>query len=340
MLKKYFIEPSAKTINGLEVVTEEYYQRRASSLPETGYIGPMIKGVDVGRLRFKDLHPDYPTYELCGIPVDYEDFDLGGYRVRLFCPRHLDKPLPVVFFVHGGGYTTGTIERYNKINRRLAELVEGIVVHVDYTLSPETGFPTALRQAYHAVEYMVKEHKRFLIDPEKVAIMGDSAGGHCCAGLGLEDLENRYIKTVVLYYPVVDMSDYSAAKFRPDFFGKNLSPLIEARIRHLVDLSEIRQFFLQNREDPSDELISPLLSTRLSGYPPTLLICAEYDFLTIQNEEFAEKLSAAGVDVDYYKFMGTFHGFLDRIGYFEACDLSLKIVGKHLRRVFASYSQD
>ncbi|HPW53250.1 MAG TPA: alpha/beta hydrolase fold domain-containing protein, partial [Erysipelotrichaceae bacterium] len=286
MLNIKLIEPTATDEEGLEIKTAEHYYDRFNNPVNLSYIGPIIKGIDVGKLRYKDLNIDYPTVDLCSVSVKQKDYDLGGYRIRYFRPEHLDKPAPVVFFIHGGAYCCGTIDRYNLINRRLAELIDGVVIHIDYTLSPETGFPTALRQSYHAIEYVAKNADRFMIDPDKIAIMGDSAGAHCCAALALEDRKKRYIKMIIMYYPVLDMSDYSYSKFDISYFGKNFSPMLEARIRSLTDISYIKKLFLQNNEDPKDELISPLLAENLSAYPYTLMFCAEYDFLTIQCEEF------------------------------------------------------
>ncbi len=81
-------------------------------------------------------------------------------------------------------------------------------------------------------------------------------------------------------------------------------------------------------------MISPLLAKSFEGYPRTLVICAEYDFLTMQSEEFCDRLNAAGIPVDFYKFIGTFHGFLDRVGYMESSDRSMKIVAQVMREHF------
>ncbi|MBQ7223367.1 MAG: alpha/beta hydrolase [Erysipelotrichaceae bacterium] len=332
MYKKTYIEPTVKTAKGLDIVTDNYYSFRVKKKPEI--TGPVIKGVDVGLTRFADLNLDYQTTDLCTTEVEYEDYDIGGYRVRWFHPLSVVENAPVIFYIHGGGYITGTIERYVNVDKRLAELINGIVVHVDYTLSPETGYPTAIEQSYHAIEYMLYYHDRFLIDPEKVAIMGDSAGGNCCAALPFRDRKNNYIKLNILYYPAVDMTDYSPKKFDMSYFGKGLDPMVEARVRSLVDTSDMNRAYLQNGEDPHDEMISPLLAKNFEGYPRTLVICAEYDFLTMQSEEFCDRLNAAGIQVDFYKFIGTFHGFLDRVGYMESSDRSMKIVAQIMREHF------
>lgn len=332
MYNKTVVEPTVKCEDGLEKMTHEYYGNRKRE--KLGYIGPIIKGVDVGAERYADLNLDYETQDLTTVKVEYKDFDFGGYRVRWFHPETVTEKAPVIFYIHGGGYVTGTIERYNHMNSRLAELINGIVFHIDYTLSPETGFPTALEQSYHAIEYVVKNPDRFLVDPDKVAIMGDSAGGHCCAALPLRDRENRYIKMNILYYPVVDMTKESAGRFDISRYGTNLTPLVEGRVRALVNTDGMNKMFLQNNEDPYDELISPIFAKDLTGYPRTLIFTAEYDFLTLQSEDFADKLDAAGIEVDYYKFAGTFHGYLDRVGYFESSEKSMELVAGHLKEFF------
>ena len=328
MLIKKIIEPTELCSNRLEKATSDYYANRQRK--KLGYIGPTIKGIDVGAARYFDIHQDYEPVELCTTPTETKDYDFGGYRVRWFHPETVTGPAPVIFFIHGGGYVSGTIDRYDKMNRRLAELINGIVIHVDYTLSPETGYPTAMEQSYHAIEYVYNNPDEFLVDREKIAIMGDSAGGHCCAALCLRDKDTKYIKIAFLYYPLLDLTDYSANNFDISRFGDDLDPVVSARVLSLKE-SNLGTIFLQNGEDPKDELISPLLSEDLAGYPRTVIFTAEFDFLRLQCEEFAEKLDSFGVDVNYYQFNGTFHGYMDRLGLFESCDNSLKLVASHLK---------
>jgi len=213
-------------------------------------------------------------------------------------------------------------------------LIEGKVFHIDYTLSPETAFPTALNQCYHAISYVAKHHEDFGIDPDKIAIMGDSSGGNFCAALPLMDRDNHYIKYNILYYPCVDLTDNSAKKFDIAYFGDNLSPLVIGRTKSLVDLSMNIKAYVQNGEDLKDELISPLFAKDLKGYPDSLIITAEYDFLTLQSIDFADLLDSNGIKVDFYKCEGTVHGFLDRIGYLEAAELSMKKVAEHVKAKF------
>lgn len=334
-MKVNLVKATELAPNGVEKQTCEYYTNKAKNPVKVGKIGPVILGKDVGAMRWSDIHYDYPIYELATTEVEHKDFDLGGYRVRWFHPTHITGLAPVIFFVHGGGYMTGTIERYDKIHRRLAELIDGIVVHVDYTLCPETSFPTALEQSFHAIEWMVTHNEEYHIDPEKVAIMGDSAGGNCCAALGLRDRETKYVKLNFLYYPAVDMTMDSRNKFDLSKYGENLDELIVKRIMGMANsIGGMNDVFLQHGEDPRYELISPLHSENLKGYPRTVMIVAEYDYLTQESEAFAEKLEENGVQVECYKFEGTFHAFLDRLGYFESSDMSLKLVAEKMREQF------
>ena len=332
MYNKTVVEPTVKMEDGLEKVTHDYYANRKRE--KLGYIGPTIRGIDVGAARYTDLHLDYVTMDLTTEKVEYKDEDFGGYRVRWYRPVSVEGKATTIIYVHGGGYLTGTLERYNHMNSRLAELIHGNVFHVDYTLSPEACFPTALHQCYHAIEWIVKHNDEYLTDPEKVAIMGDSAGGNACAALPLMDRENRYIKMNILYYPAVDMTGESAKRFDIRKYGENLSPMVEARVRSLIDTSGMNAMYLQHDEDPYDELISPIFAKDLTGYPKTVCFTAEFDFLTLQSEDFCDLLDKAGVDVDYYKFAGTFHGYLDRPGYFESSDMSMKLVAKHIKEYF------
>lgn len=332
MYNKTVIEPTVKMEDKLEKVTHDYYCNRKRE--KLGYIGPTINGIDVGAARYTDINLDYVTHDLTTEKVTYKDFDFGGYKVRWFRPESVEGKATTIFYVHGGGYITGTIERYNHMNSRLAELIHGNVFHIDYTLSPEACYPTALHQCYHAIEWVVKHSDEFLTDPDKVAIMGDSAGGNACAALPLMDKENRYIKMNILYYPAVDMTHESAKKFDLSKFGTDLNPMVETRVRSLINTDGLNNAYLQHDEDPYDELISPIFAKDLINYPRTICFTAEFDFLTLQSEDFCDKLDEAGIEVDYYKFAGTFHGYLDRVGYFEASEKSMEIVAKHVKEYF------
>lgn len=333
MFIRNVIEPTEKTELGVEVKTQEYYRGRKRE--KLAPIGPLIKGIDVGVARYADLHLDYPTYDLTTSEIVYSDFDFGGFRVRWFHQAQLqqDKAL-TVFFIHGGGFMTGTLERYVHLDKRVCELIDGNLFHIDYTLSPETGYPTALEQCYFAIKTIVENAEKYHVDPEKVAIMGDSAGGNLCAALPFRDKETRYIKYNILYYPLVDFTDYSNQKFDLSFYGENLDPFVIERINNLRGNKGLNKIYLQNQEDPTDELISPLLAKDFSGYPATLVLSAHYDFLSLQALEFAEKIDAAGSLVEYYLFAGTFHGFADRVGYFESADCSFRLVAEKLKQYF------
>lgn len=328
-----WIEASALCPDGVEASTEAYYAARyVAPKPVSKKIGPIIRGLDVGLARQADLHPDYLIKEMAREPVDQKDTDLGGFRVRWFHPGSVTSPGPAVLFLHGGGYLTGTINRYDPLHRYLAEQMHGVVIHVDFTLSPETGFPTALEQAYRALNWMLDNGQELYVDPSRTAVMGDSSGGNCAAALILKDREKRRLRRAYLYYPLVDMTDAAAEKLDLKAFGEPLSPLVEQRIQAAADaVPGLRRIFLQNGEDPANELISPLYAKDLSCFPSTVFLLAQYDFMTLQSMELARRLESCGRPVKVWMFGGAFHGFLDRLGVFEASQKSLDLIAQDLR---------
>lgn len=322
-MKKEKIIPKELNEFKLDSVIFEHYMERKQNptkLPET--IGPIIRGVDVGKSRYADTHPTYPLIDKTEGILE-KDFVFEDYKVRWYCPEKVNGPAPCIFYIHGGGYVMGSVERLNNINRRLAELIEGVVVHIDYTLSPEAAYPVAINQCYDALVRMVNESETYRIDPNRIAIMGDSAGGNAAAAVALKDNNERRIKLMILYYPVVDFTNYSKSQFNINAYGENLHPLIHEKINALAK-STSQNSYIQEDIPLDNELISPLFAKDFTRFPKTVMITAEFDYLRLQCEEFVEKLQKAGVDTEYWMYAGTFHGFLERLHVFDASDDSLQ----------------
>ena len=325
------VKASALAENGLAKDLDDYYRNRKPNPEMKDLSGYIIKGVDVGKKRMKDIYPDYPLIDLTTTKIEQEDLDFGGYRVRRFYPHDLDDASPSIVFFHGGSFMGGYIENYNCIHRKLAELIHGNVFHVDYSLSPEAAYPTALIQCYHTVEYIARNHEQFKVDTDKLAVYGNSAGGYLVASACLLDRENHYIKQAFMMYPVVDMTEYSLSKFDYSFYGEDLDEFVKGKIKSLLNYRSILDIYLQNNEDPKDELLSPLLSDNLKDFPYTIIMSSEFDVTRMQSEEFRDKLRSAGVKTDYYLFEGTTHGFLDKLGILESSLKSLEIISETIK---------
>ncbi len=335
-MKKIVIEPKVKGPDKLDKVISDHYRNRSGGAPSK--VGPVIRGIDVGVHRYADAHP---TYELVDLAKDVkeEDMFLGSIPYRVYTAKNAQENAPCFVYVHGGGFMMGGLERLNNINRRFAEVLNGVAVHVDYTMSPEAAYPTAVDQCYFVVEELASHPDKYGIDPGNITVMGDSAGGNITLSMGLKDKGRGLIKNLVVYYPVVDLSSYSHDKFDLSMMGEELDPLIVSKVTSMwkgnagsTKVGSMAGAYLHDSTPVTDIHVSPILASKeeLAGMARTILLTAEFDFLRIQCEELLQKMEDAGVRVEYYMYAGTFHGFLERLGVFDESDDSIRLVAQRI----------
>lgn len=335
-MKINYVESLSLNAQGIdEKIYDHYYQRKLNPPKKPAKVGPVVDGVDVGLIRYVNEHPTWPLMDITTSEIEEKDFDYGNYWIRYYRPVTVKEKGPAVFFIHGGGFNMNTVTIYNGACRRLAELINGVVFSVSYTLSPEGRFPLALDQCYLSIERMMAKADELFIDKDKVAVMGDSAGGNLAAALCIKDKENKYIKMQILYYPLLDQTNVPVEEFRWDYYGDDIPELAKDMINQLyLGTEDCTKLYVKEGEDLTNPLISPALEKDYSIFPRTLALVAEYDFLTQQTEKYCRKLEEAGVRVDYYLFKGAFHGFLERIGFFDQSDTSLKIAADIIKDEF------
>jgi acetyl esterase len=245
------------------------------------------------------LLPEKPavavTYQL-SIPSDYGPIPARFYRVTK------DKtPCPLLVYFHGGGFMLGTLALYDTACRRLAVQGNCAVLSVDYRLAPETQYPGAVLDAYAATRWASASAQLLNIDPAKIAVGGDSAGGNLAAVVAqmAQDSQDFAVALQVLIYPMTDQSrDYPS-------YERNASGymLTTAALRWFMDN------YIPDSEDRKDTMASPMLRPSLEGLPPALVISAEFDPLVDENEAYANRLKQAGVPCDYVCFAGMIHPF-------------------------------
>ncbi|MGC8970321.1 MAG: alpha/beta hydrolase [Conexivisphaera sp.] len=227
----------------------------------------------------------------------------GDIRVRIYRPRAGARGLPLVVYYHGGGFVYYSVETHDNICRLISRMSGAAVMSVDYRLAPEHKFPAAVNDAYDALRWAAENAGRIGIDPGRVAVAGDSAGGNLAAAVSLmarDEGARDLIRAQVLLYPVLNMVDMSPSRFE---FAEG----------YLLDERMDRWFVRQYLADPRDAYspyASPILASDLSGLPPALVVTAEYDMLRDQGEVYAHMLRAAGVDATATRYLGMTHGFL------------------------------
>jgi len=208
----------------------------------------------------------------------------------------------VLVFFHGGGWVIGDLETHDVLCRQITAEAGIEVVAVDYRLAPEHKFPAAVDDAWAATKWVVANAGKLGIDPKRVAVGGDSAGGNLAAVVALlaRDAGGPAIALQVLLYPVTD-------------FTTETGSYRECADGYLLTLDSMRWFFdhyLKSPAEAGDWRASPLRAPSHAGLPPALIVTAGFDPLRDEGEAYAKKLRAAGVRVDYICYGGMVHGFV------------------------------
>jgi acetyl esterase len=228
----------------------------------------------------------------------------GPIRLRLYRgrPAGQNTAQPVLVYFHGGGWVIGDLESHDQVCRAFANAVPCTVIAVDYRLAPEHKFPAAVDDAIAATRWIAANAATLGIDPRRIAVAGDSAGGNLSAVVCLDARDRREAMPVlqILIYPSTDMAMATASL---EQFAEQL-PLTRKGMRWFVD------HYLRSAEDVKDWRASPSRASSLRGLPPALVITAGFDPLRDEGEAFAKALSEAGVPVTLERFEGQIHGFL------------------------------
>src|SRR6187200_332407 len=245
------------------------------------------------------------------LPADVENRTIPGgsnskdVSITIVRPQNSrNDTLPVVVFTHGGGWVLGGFDTHERLVREIANKANVVVVFVNYTLSPEAKYPTALEQVYAVANWVAQNGQSINVDSSRLAVVGDSVGGNMAAALTLlsKEREGPNIIFQVLFYPVTDASfetgSYEA--FQEDYFltRKNMKWFWD---NYTSDKT--------NRKEPT---VSPLQASveQLRGLPPALIINGEFDVLRDEGEAYAHKLIDAGVPVTAVRYHGTIHDFV------------------------------
>ena len=220
--------------------------------------------------------------------------------VRIYSPTP-DKPARVIFFIHGGGHLSGSVDVYDPIARRLAATSGNTVVAVEYRRAPESPYPAGLddaREALLKVHSLLDEHHVLRNGP--LTLIGDSGGGAFSATLAGEFQTSHpgYISRLVLIYPSLDYT-LSWSSVQENGKGK------------LLDESKIAWYFSQYfRHNEDRHALSPLYRPLGKGFPPTLIFSGGLDPLRDEDFAFVARLKSAGIPVKHVHFPGMVHAFL------------------------------
>lgn len=278
--------------------------------PTTQTFIDSLSGPPLSQLSPADAHK--VLTDLQSQPVELQDAQIedtvwpvgptGETRIRIVRPATAADTdvLPVILYTHGGGWVLGDKVTHDRLVREIANGVGATVIFVDYVNAPDAKYPTQQEQAYASLLYAVDHADELRIDPSRLAIMGDSVGGHMAAWVTLmaKKRGGPKIRFQVLFYPVVDaISDTDS--YRTFANGPWLT-------------ADSAKFFFEQEGLTGNETDAwPLRASieDLRGLPDALII-VDGDILRDEGEAYAEKLSQAGVRVTSVRYNGTIHDFV------------------------------
>lgn len=234
--------------------------------------------------------------------------------------------LPALVYFHGGGWTIGDLDTHDVLCRQLANGARCAVFSVDYRLAPESPFPAAVDDCLVATCHVASQARSFAIDPARLAVGGDSAGGNLAAVVAIEarDRAGPAIVLQLLIYPATDQRCASPSHERN---GRGYLLTREA-------IEYFRGAYLPRAADWEDWRASPLLARSLADLPRAMVLTAGYDPLADEGKAYAERLAREGVEVSYREFPDMLHGFILMGGVLDAANAAVAECCAALRGAF------
>ncbi|MCX8570083.1 MULTISPECIES: alpha/beta hydrolase [Hyphomicrobiales] len=287
-----------------------------------------LSNVDVPALRAAVNAAGWPTE--CAEMASVEDIFVaggaGGIPARLYRPRH-GEALPLLVFLHGGGFVLCSLDTHDNFCRALAKAGDCAVLSVDYRLAPEHKFPAAYEDAQAALEWAAANATALGCDPSRLALAGDSAGGNLAAAAALHASPEvrQMLRHLLLFYPAADPTASGASY---ETFPR--TPFLSAEMMHWYWRQYVRQ-----PADLADPRVALLRSADLAGLPQTTVAVAEFDPLRSEVEAFCAALAEAGVDLEARRYDGVSHGFASMVGLIGKARLAIDHGGARLRDAFA-----
>jgi acetyl esterase len=297
---------------------------RLSNAPTTDSLSPSEarEGFSRARIVFNPPSPELTEVRDLSAPGPH-----GPISLRLYRDGTDAAPRAGLIYFHGGGWVIGDLDTHDVVCRQIAQLSGAVVISVDYRMAPEHKFPAAVDDAIAATAWICAEAASFGIDPLRVAVGGDSAGGNLATVVAIAARDHAdsqvgpKLAGQVLIYPSADMTaeTESHRQFRDGYM-----------LTHAV-MQYFRGHYLNSDADREDWRASPNKVTDLSGLPCALVITAGFDPLRDEGEAYAMRMVASGVPVTIRRFTGQIHGFLTMGRMVPQADTAIADISAFLR---------
>jgi acetyl esterase len=262
-----------------------------------------------------------PSIELASV----RDLDADGVPVRLYLPQ-ASEPLPLLVFLHGGGWMLGDLDTHDAMHRHLAARAGCAVLGVGYRLAPEHSFPAGLDDAAAAFAWARRETEALGCDPARIALGGESAGANLTAALTLRLRDGGDAQPMfqLLVHPATDLE-------------LALPSMDEIAVPGLTrEYLEVCRAMYVGDADHNDPLISPMRAERHDGLAPAIVLTAAEDPLRDDGEAYAALLARAGVETLVCRLPGLPHGFMFLPVTIGAVSRSFDLIARLVRRYLAA----
>jgi acetyl esterase len=294
----------------------------AVTMPDPWTIEPAVF-----RAQVREMRAAAPEEPIGGVEDRSVPGPAGRVPVRVYTPLEPGRTaLPVLAFFHGGGFVIGDLDSHDATCRALANAARCAVVAVDYRLAPEAKFPAAAEDCYAATCWIAANAADLGVDPARIAVGGDSAGGNLAAVTALlaRDRSGPRLAHQLLVYPVIDCA-FDTPSYRENAEGYFLTREMMRWFWH---------HYLEKPDHAADPYASPIRARSLAGLAPATVITAEYDPLRDEGEAYAARLLQAGVPTSLTRYDGVIHGFFGMGALIDKGRHAVAQAGRALREAF------
>jgi acetyl esterase len=250
----------------------------------------------------------------------------GPIPIRVYTPSQ-GGTMPGLIYFHGGGFVLGDLDSCDQTCKALSDGAGCVVVSVDYRLAPENKFPAGPEDCLAATEWVAVNARQLQIDPRRIGVGGESAGGTLAAvvALAARDRGGPRLAFQLLIYPCTD------ATMRAPSHQENGEGYMLTRDR----MAWFWEQYLDTDDDRTNPFISPLHAKNLQRLPPAVVLTAEFDPLRDEGEAYANRLDNAGVSVICQRYPGMIHGF---IGMADSLDVGRRALAQLMGKIQAGFS--
>lgn len=248
----------------------------------------------------------------------------GPVPLRLYRPLNSKSEtiLPAMIYFHGGGMMIGDLDTHDTLCREFSNYSGCCVISVDYRLAPENRFPKAVEDSWAAVQWIYKNARELKINPDRLAVGGDSAGGTLAAVVSLmaRDQGSPKLFFQLLIYPATNQN----------LNTPSYETMAQGYVLTIDTVNYFRSHYIDEK-DYSNWWASPALAKDFKGVAPALVVTAAYDPLVDEGRDYAELLKNAGVEVKYKCYEDMIHGFIRLGGIISPANKAVKELAEELK---------